>query len=415
MTSKILDPSIQKEPFYMKSIEEVFSLLEASPKGLSSTEVKKRLEVHGPNQLKEKEKEPAWKQFFAQFNDFLIWILIGAAIFAMVEAVFQGEPPTDAIIIGAILIINALLGFYQERQAEVAIEALKKMSASKARVIRDGEVLEVLASELVPGDVFVLETGDAVPADGRVIESNDMNSEEASLTGESLPVKKSVDKIDKECPIGDKTNSVFSSTIITYGRGRAIVTATGMNTEIGKIATFISETEDEQTPLSKKIDAFGKKLGYLILIVCAISFVLYLWRGIVENPTNEPLIDIILHSILVAVALAVAAIPEGLPAIVTTSLALGVQRMAKRNAIVRKLPSVETLGCTTVICSDKTGTLTKNEMTIKTVFVDNDFIDVSGIGYEPKGEFSRNGDKIEPAIHGGLNLLAKAGVFCNNA
>ncbi len=399
----------------MKPVDEVFSLLETSPKGLSSTEVKKRLEAHGPNQLKEKEKEPAWKQFFAQFNDFLIWILIGAAIFAMVEAIFQGEPPTDAIIIGTILIINALLGFYQERQAEAAIEALKKMSASKARVVRDGEIFEVLASELVPGDVFVLETGDAVPADGRVIESNEMNSEEASLTGESLPVKKSVDKIDKECPIGDKTNSVFSSTIITYGRGRAIATSTGMNTEIGKIATFISEAEDEQTPLSKKIDAFGKKLGYLILIVCAISFVLYLWRGIVDNPTDEPLLDIVLHSILVAVALAVAAIPEGLPAIVTTSLALGVQRMAKRNAIVRKLPSVETLGCTTVICSDKTGTLTKNEMTIKTVFVDNDFIDVSGIGYEPKGEFSRNGDKIEPAIHGGLNLLAKAGVFCNNA
>ncbi len=416
----LADIEIQKQPFYQKPVEEVLDSLKTSKEGLSTAEAQKRLQVFGPNKLKEKEKEPWWKRFFAQFTDFLVIILIAAAVFSTFETIYnnvthpdEAEFPTDAIVIVSILMINAILGFYQENQAEAAIEALKKMSAAHARVIRDKEIKDLAAEELVPGDVVVLETGDQAPADGRVFDALELKTDEASLTGESLGVKKMTGPIDKECGIGDRINLVYSSTIITYGRGRAVVYATGMNTEIGKIATSISETEDEATPLAKKIDAFGKKLGYLILAVCAISFVMYLFQNF-SKPYDDP-IQPILSALLVAVALAVAAIPEGLPAIVTTSLALGVQRMAKRNAIVRKLPAVETLGCTTVICSDKTGTLTKNEMTIRRVYIDGKFIEVGGSGYDPTGDFMQGSDKIDTSSQKDLNLLAKVGMFCNNA
>ncbi|MHA1793996.1 MAG: cation-translocating P-type ATPase [Promethearchaeota archaeon] len=400
----------QDENFYRKTVDETIKILDSSESGLSSDDAKERLDIFGYNELQAKKPIPKWKRFLEQFNDFLIWILIGSAIFAAVVAVFENEPPTDTLVIVVILIINAILGFYQENQAEEAIEALKKMSASKARVVRDGKIVEIYARELVPGDVIVLETGDAVPADARLIESNELKVDEASLTGESRSVKKSVEKIDEEVTVGDMVNTVFSSTIVTYGRGKAIVTLTGMKTQVGKIAKIISETDDEMTPLAKKIDVFGKKLGILILLICAASFVVYILRYI-----NNLTIDIIILSLMVAISLAVAAIPEGLPAIVTTSLALGVKRMAKKNAIVRKLPSVETLGCTTVICSDKTGTLTKNEMTILKVFLDFDYIDVTGSGYEPIGEFYQGGNKINHQIHDSLNLLGKVGVLCNNA
>ncbi|MBD3186522.1 calcium-translocating P-type ATPase, SERCA-type [Candidatus Bathyarchaeota archaeon] len=395
---------VQAEKFYRKSVDETLEILETTKEGLSSSEAARRLEIHGLNQLEGKPPVPKWKKFLEQFNDFLIWILIASAIFSAIAAVVEDEPPTDTIVIAVILIINAILGYYQEEKADKAIEALKKMSAQKATVVRDGDVQEIPAAELVPGDIILLETGDQTPADARVYESMELKADEASLTGESLAVKKEVEVIDEDVTVGDMKNLVFSSTIITYGRGKAIVTSTGMQTEIGKIATIISETEEEMTPLSKKIDSFGKKLGLMILGICAASFIVYIIRG-------EP----ILLSIMVAISLAVAAIPEGLPAIVTTSLALGVQRMAKKNAIVRKLPSVETLGCTTVICSDKTGTLTKNEMTIQKLFISNDFIEVTGTGYEPNGEFYSDGDKINTEIHEGLNLLAKIGVLCNNA
>ncbi|MFX0098771.1 MAG: cation-translocating P-type ATPase [Candidatus Hodarchaeota archaeon] len=402
--SDISDAGIQKEDFYLKSIDECLNLLKTSTEGLTSGEYSNRLEVHGYNELEGKPPVPGWKKFLAQFNDFLIWILIASAIIAMIGSMVEGELPTDTIIIVAILIINAILGYYQEAEAEKAIEALKKMSAAKATVLRDDEIIEIFARELVPGDVILLETGDQVPADARIIDSNELKADEASLTGESMAVSKTADAILEEVTIGDRKNSVFSSTIITYGRGRAIVTSTGMNTEIGKIAKIISETEDELTPLAKKIDKFGKKLGWLIIIICVASFVVYLIRG-----------EDLLLSIMVAISLAVAAIPEGLAAIITTSLALGVQRMAKKNAIVRKLPSVETLGCTTVICSDKTGTLTKNEMTIRRVFVDMEFLVVTGNGYEPVGEFTRDGDTINAKNHESLNLMGRIGVSCNNA
>ncbi|MEX2682297.1 MAG: cation-translocating P-type ATPase [Candidatus Sigynarchaeota archaeon] len=410
----VYEQSIQKEKWYLKSIEETLSLLKTSIEGITEEESKKRREVHGENKLKEPEPEPAWKKFLAEFNDFLVWILIGAAIFASIESIILAEPPVDAIVIAAILLLNATIGFLQDRQAEAALEALKKMSAQKARVVRGQDLIEIFASDLVPGDVVALETGDQVPADLRIIESNELKADEASLTGESMPVKKETKTLDKECTVGDRVNMAFSSTVITYGRGKGVVVATGMNTEVGKIATALSETEQEKTPLTKKIDKFGKILGKLILIICGITFVLVLYQKGIESRWNNPF-DIVIQSIMAAVALAVAAIPEGLPAITTTALALGVKRMAKRNAIVRKLPAVETLGCTTVICSDKTGTLTKNEMTIRKVFVDGETIDVSGTGYEPYGEFSKGGNKIEAKTDGSLGLLARIGILCNNA
>jgi Ca2+-transporting ATPase len=411
----------------MRTVDETLDTLKTTPSGLSTEETEARVAVFGPNELEEKPKKPGWKEFLHQFDDFLVWILMAAAIFSVIDGALSGETEgwTDAIIIIAILIINAILGYYEEHQAEAAIEALKKMSASKARVIRDGEIKEIFASELVPGDVFLLETGDQTPADGRLIETSELRIEEASLTGESKAAKKGIEPLLKEVGIGDRACQVFSSTIVTFGRGKAVVTATGMHTEIGKIAKSISETEDEVTPLSKKIDVFGRKLGRLILLVCAVTFVIYLLQGLaILNFTGIPkqppatmsgVIDVILSSMMVAVALAVAAIPEGLPAIVTTSLALGMRRMAKKNAIVRRLPSVETLGCTTVICSDKTGTLTKNQMTIKEVFIDNEFFSIEGSGYEPNGGVMQNGKRIDLISNGGLKILAQIGVFCNNA
>ncbi|MHA1684203.1 MAG: cation-translocating P-type ATPase [Promethearchaeota archaeon] len=395
---------VQKELFYKKSVDETLSLLDTTVEGLTTEEAEARLAIHGINEIKGKPPIPKWKKFAEQFNDFLIWILIGSAIFAAFAAVIKHEPPTDTIVIVVILVINGILGYLQEEKADKAIEALKKMTAQTANVIRDGTIKEIPASELVPGDIILLETGDQVPADGRVLESNELKADEASLTGESLAVKKTTESIPEDVTVGDMKNLVFSSTAITYGRGKAVITKTGMKTEIGKIAQIISETEDEMTPLSKKIDSFGKKLGWMILAICGASFVVYLIRG-------EPL----LLSIMVAISLAVAAIPEGLPAIVTTSLALGVQRMAKKNAIVRKLPSVETLGCTTVICSDKTGTLTKNEMTILKIYLPNEFIEVSGAGYAPVGELIHNGETLSKDSHDVIDLLAKVGVLCNNA
>ncbi|MBN2152581.1 MAG: cation-translocating P-type ATPase [Candidatus Lokiarchaeota archaeon] len=407
-------PAGDQTKCYLTSTEECLSSLGSAIDGLPEEESKRRLGIVGENKLKEPEPEPAWKKFLAEFNDFLVWILIGAAIFASIEAVFENQPPIDAIIIAAILILNATIGFLQDRQAEQALAALKKMSAQKARVVRGQDLIEIFASDLVPGDVVALETGDQVPADLRIIETMELKTDEASLTGESMPVKKETNKIDKECTVGDRINMAFSSTVVAYGRGKGVVVATGMGTEVGKIATALTETEEEETPLTKKIDAFGKVLGKLILIVCGITFVLVLFQK--GNAANwEDTASVVLQSIMASVALAVAAIPEGLPAITTTALALGVKRMAKRNAIVRKLPAVETLGCTTVICSDKTGTLTKNEMTIRKVFIDGEVIEVSGTGYEPAGDFFKGGNKVDAMLHGGLQLLARVGVCCNNA
>ncbi len=410
----VYEQSIQKEKWYQKSVEETLDQLKTSNEGITAEESKKRLETQGPNKLKEPEKEPGWKKFLESFKDYLVMILIGAAVFASIEAAIEGKPPIDAIVISSILILNAILGYFQDKQAEEALEALKKMSAQKARVVRGQDLIEEFAEELVPGDVVALETGDQVPADVRMIEALEFKTDEASLTGESQAIKKTTEKIAKECTVGDRINLAYSSTVVTYGRGKGVVVATGMNTEVGKIATALEETEEEETPLTKKMNKFGKLLGNVILAVCGLTFVLILFQEGTPVHWANP-VGIVLTSIMAAVALAVAAVPEGLPAIITTSLALGVKKMAKRNAIVRALPAVETLGCTTVICSDKTGTLTKNEMTIRNVYVDGEMIEVEGSGYEPIGGFKMGADKIDASKHKDLNLLARIGVFSNNA
>ncbi|HME51125.1 MAG TPA: cation-translocating P-type ATPase [Candidatus Lokiarchaeia archaeon] len=408
------DRSIQLEKFYMKTVDETLELLKTSPEGLSIEESKKRAEVHGENKLDEPPKVPGWKKFLESFTDFLVLILVGAAVFASIDAWIHNDFPTDAIVIVAILIINATLEYFQDKQAEEALDALKKLSAHKAKIIRGKDIIEDYSETLVPGDVVTMETGDQVPADCRLIEAMEFKTDEASLTGESKPVKKHVEKFDSELPLGDRTNMVFSSTTVTYGRAKGVVVATGMNSEVGKIATILEETEEQETPLTKKMDAFGKILGNTILLICAGTFLLVLWReGQASGWTD--IVGVILVSIMTAVALAVAAVPEGLPAIITTSLALGVKKMAKRNAIIRKLPAVETLGCTTVICSDKTGTLTKNEMTIKSIFIDGELITVEGSGYDPTGDFLLDGDKVDVRVDESLNLIGKIGVFCNNS
>jgi Ca2+-transporting ATPase len=376
---------------YYQPLKEVLDELNTSEKGLSSSEAKKRLEKYGPNILEEKEKISPLKIFLSQFSSAIVWILIGAIVISL----FIGEA-IDAIVIGIILVLNAVLGFIQEYKAEKSIEALKKMASLKAFVLRDGKEIVIDAEQLVPGDIIILETGEKIPADSRLIEIANLQTQEAALTGESMPVKKILSILKKGISIGDRKNMVFSGTIITNGRGKAVVAKTGMNTEIGRIAHLIQTTEIIKTPLQKKLAVLAKWLGIATIVIAAIVFLSGVLKG-----------ESILEFLLVAVSLAVAAIPEGLPAVVTISLGLGVKRMIKRNALVRKLPSVETLGCTTVICSDKTGTLTHNEMTVKKLFVDNQVVDVSGSGYEPIGNFSKHTKNMD--------LLLKIGSLCNDS
>lgn len=359
--------------WYQKSADDVFAELSTQKEGLSASQAAEKLEKHGPNELKEEASRSFFAKLLDQFKDVLILILIGAAV----VSAFVSEV-ADAVIIIAIVIVNALLGLYQEGKAEKALEALKKMASPEAKVIRDGKSVVLPSAQIVPGDIVVLETGDIVPADLRLLESSNLKIDESSLTGESVPVEKDAeDTYPEEQEIGDRTNMAYTSTIVSYGRGLGVAVETGHNTEIGKIATTLSSYEDELTPLQKKLAGLGKMLGIVVLAVCAIVFAVGLLYG------NSPL-----EMFMTAIALAVAAIPEGLPAIVTVVLSLGMGRMAERNAIVKKLLAVETLGTTTVICSDKTGTLTQNEMTVTKVYVDGKELDVSGTGYSPEGEIT---------------------------
>lgn len=368
--------------------------------GLSLIEIEDRLRKYGHNQLEEKEGVSPIMLFLEQFNDFIVWVLIAAAIVSGVLSEW-----VDALAIIAIVIINAIIGFIQEYRAEKSLAALQKMSAPFSKVMRDGEVHSIPSRDIVPGDIVLLEAGDYVPADGRLYSSFSLRTQEASLTGESTPVNKSTEPLhNPSLPIGDRENMVFMGTTVTGGKGTCIVVSTGMQTELGKIAGLIQEAGKEETPLQRKLEVFGKKLVYLCLGIVAIVFLLEIWR-------KDPLLE----AFLISVSLAVAAIPEGLPAIVTIALALGVQRMVKRHVLIRKLPSVETLGCTTVICSDKTGTLTQNEMTVKKIFVNGKTIDVSGTGYAPEGNFSSNGIPLLETDLQALKKLLKIGVLCNNA
>lgn len=387
--------------WYRKNIQNTMEDISSdSNSGLSKEEVSKRLEKYGPNELKEKEGQGLLAKILYQFKDFLVLILIGASIVSMLV----GEVK-DSLVIIAIVIINATLGIIQEGRAEKALEALKKMASPNAKVIREGQLSTVPSNNLVPGDIVVLEAGDIIPADLRLIESSNLKIEEASLTGESVPVEKDANSFfEAEVPLGDRDNMAYMSTVVTYGRGKGVVVGTSTNTEIGKIAEMIQTLEDETTPLQKKLDQLGKYLGIGCLVICGIVFAIGLIQG-------RKLLDMF----MISISLAVAAIPEGLPAIVTIVLALGMNKMVKRNAIVKKLLAVETLGCTTVICSDKTGTLTQNEMTVVKTYTDGNIVEVTGKGYAPNGEFILNNESIVATESDGLNLLLTIGTLCNDA
>jgi Ca2+-transporting ATPase len=398
-------------------IEEVMEKLKVDQKGLTGKEASDRLQKYGYNELVEKRRITPLQIFFNQFKDiFVIMLLVAIALsffigwYKSTAAGHNGalEEYVDAITIGAIVALNAIVGFVQEYRSEKAIEAMKKLAAPRARVLREGKEIIIPAKEVVPGDIILIEAGDRIPADARLIEIVELKTEEAALTGESTPVNKSIDVVDEKTPVADRKNMVFMGTHTTYGRGKAVVVATGMNTEFGKIAEMVQAVEEEETPLKQKLERFAKRLGMIIVVVSAIVFVLEIFR---EGTHLENVVDMF----MTAVALAVSAVPEGLPAVVTVSLALGARELAKRNAILRRLASAETLGATTVICSDKTGTLTKGEMTVRKIYVGGKFIDVTGVGYEAKGEFLLDGKPIDPKNNHDLPLLLQASTLCTNA
>jgi len=367
--------SNQQEEFAwhaMQSSEVLQRLNTLSDKGLSTEEAQKRLQQYGPNVLREAPPTTFWQMLWAQFNNFVVILLIVASV---ISAALGDYVEAGAIM--TIVILNAVLGVVQERRAEQALAALRKLAAPEAHVIRDGSRQVIPASQLVPGDLVLLEAGNYIPADLRLIEAVNLRVEEAALTGESVPVQKDASLLlESNIPLGDRKNTAFMGTLVNYGRGKGVVIATGMYTQIGLIAEMLQSVENEPTPLQKRLDQLGKTLGWAALAVCALVFIEGLIRG------NNPL-----DMFMIAVSLAIAAVPEGLPAVVTISLALGMREMIKRHVLIRRLSSVETLGSATVICSDKTGTLTQNEMTVTRLWVDDQFIEVTGNGYLPEGEF----------------------------
>ena len=381
---------MEKVNWFNKSKEDVEKELGTNlQSGLTSEEVQKRREKYGLNELKAKKKKSLFQKFLEQFKDFSIIILIIAAIVSGFVGVAEGEGITDTIIILIVVIVNAIIGVTQEAKAEKSLEALQKLTDHASKVIRNGEVTVVPAKELVPGDIVVLDTGDYIPADLRIVEAVNLKSQESSLTGESMPVEKSEEVIEeKEIGIGDRLNMLFSSSLVTYGRGKGIVVETGMTTEVGKIAGMLEGAEEQITPLQQKLNKLGKTLGIAALVICVIIFVIGLLQG------KEPI-----HMFMSAVSLAVAAIPEGLVAVSTIVLAIGVQKMVKKSAIVKKLPAVETLGSATVICSDKTGTLTKNQMTVEKIFINSEIKDL--------GEYKNN-------INEDVKKLIYSNMLCND-
>lgn len=397
-----------KKPWHQLTSQEVIQSLHSnSSTGLTSLEADKQLKEHGCNELKEKPQETLWQKFLNQFKDFLVLILIAASL----VSILVGEI-TDSLVIIAIVLLNALLGVFQEAKAEKALAALKEMTAPNSKVIRDGDITVIPSKFLVPGDIVLLEAGDYIPGDLRFIESHNVKVQEASLTGESVPVEKSTDQVDSAASLADRHNMGFMSTVVTYGRGKGIVVGTGMETEIGKIATMLQAVEEDSSPLQKKLAEFGKMLGIICLFVCALVFGLGVYSGYSDGVLEMAEVQLML---MTAISLAVAAIPEGLPTVVTIVLALGMQRMAKKNSIMKKLHAVETLGSISVICSDKTGTLTQNQMTVVKAFTLEKMIDLSGEGYDPKGAFLRDGNTVELAAEQDLVFLLKGAALCNDA
>lgn len=392
------------ERWHALSVEETFKLLASSKEGLSNDEVARRLEKYGKNVIEKETATSPLKIFLGQFKDFLILILIAAAIISYFMSFIPGEEDhlADSILIGIILIANAVIGFVQEYRAEKGILALKKLSAPRAHVIRNGVEEEIPSENLVLGDILVLEQGDKVGADARVLEEANFETDESALTGESMPVSKSSRTLPENTPLGDRKNMVFMDTIVTRGRARAVVVATGMNTELGSIANQIAEAEEKPTPFQVELDRLGKKIGVGILLVIALV------AGIQIIFIGGSVSDIF----LTAISLAVAAVPEGLPAIVTLALTIGVRKMSKSNALARKLPVAESLGSVNTICTDKTGTLTENVMTVRKIFFSGKEYSVSGEGLEKRGSFFDGEKKARPSE---LTELLKCGVICNDA
>jgi Ca2+-transporting ATPase len=385
--------------YHSREASEVLSTLTSNRGGLTSAEASRRLAEFGPNELVEKHKISPWAIFLEQFKNLLIIILLVAVVLSGV----LGEV-ADAIVIFAIVVFAAVLGFLQEYRAERAMEALRRMASPTATVLRDGQEVEIASRELVPGDIILLHTGDHTPADARLLEAVNLKLEEAPLTGESQPVDKITDPLPQELAIGDRQNMVYMGTSVVYGRGIGVVTGTGMNTEFGQIAAMLQEVKEEKTPLQVNLDRMGR---WIVIGALALTFIL----GVVGVLRGHQILEMFVW----AVSLAVAAVPEALPAVVTISLALGVQRMVKRHALIRKLPAVETLGCTTVICSDKTGTLTQDQMTVQRVYTNGQVFEVSGVGYEPRGNFLLNGQVYDALKDAHLATLLRIGSLCNDA
>lgn len=360
--------------YYLESSSEVFGEVKSTENGLTSEQARRRSAETGKNKLAEGKKTPLILRFLSQFADPMIIILIAAAVISAITSVLQKEFPSDVIIIMFVVIVNAILGVYQESKAEKAIEALQKMAAATTKVLRDGKVCEIPSEDLTVGDVVLLEAGDAVPADGRIFESASLKIEESALTGESVPVNKFIKAIglegQKDVPLGDRKNMMYMGSTVVYGRGKAVITSIGMDTEMGKIAGALSSAKDEQTPLQNKLGQLSKILSFIVLGICVFMFAFDIVRALVTG--TEMNLDFLLGSFMLAVSLAVAAIPEGLAAVVTVVLSIGVTNMSKKNAIIRKLTAVETLGCAQIICSDKTGTLTQNKMTVVEHYCDNE-------------------------------------------
>ena len=386
--------------WHAQPTDEVQRQLQAHTGGLSDAEVQRRLAQHGPNRLAPPKRRGPLLRFLLQFHNILLYVMLGAALITAA----LGHWVDTGVLLAAVL-VNAIIGFIQEGKAESALEAIRSMLSPHATVLRDGQRRDIDAAELVPGDRVLLASGDRVPADLRLVEVRELRVDEAALTGESLPVDKDTQPVAADAALGDRSGMAYSGTLVVYGQAAGVVVATGSRTELGQINRMLAGIRNLSTPLLRQIDRFGRVLALGILVLCAATFVLgVLWRG---HPASE--------MFMMVVALAASAIPEGLPAIMTVTLALGVQRMAKRQAIVRRLPAVEALGAVTVICSDKTGTLTRNEMTVQRVVCTGLDVDVSGVGYEPVGEFSIGGRAIDTERHPALALALRAGVLCNDA
>ncbi|MBE6561924.1 MAG: cation-translocating P-type ATPase [Ruminococcaceae bacterium] len=394
---------------YLSRIADVMAQTDAQAEGLSSGEAKSRLEKNGPNKLAEGKKETLLQKFLRELSDPMIIILIIAAVISGITAAYEGESFTDVFIILAVVIINAVLGVAQESKAEKAIAALQEIAGATSKVLRDGKQTVIRSEELVVGDIIVLEAGDAVPADARIIECASLKIEEAALTGESVPVNKTVDVMEArengDVPLGDRKNMVYMGSTVVYGRGKAVITATGMTTEMGKIATALTTAQKEETPLQRKLNQLSKILSFLVLGICVVIFALDIIR-MYPNVTGEAMLD----TFMVAVSLAVAAIPEGLAAVVTIVLSIGVTNMSRRNAVIRRLTAVETLGCTQIICSDKTGTLTQNKMTVVEGYADDEALSAASFALctdavLPVGAQFSEGDPTQTSVVDYANRL----------